>query len=158
MLACSPTPSDSFSLPRPYGRLHNRSVQGLVPVELGAVTVPEDHRRRWATVNHVTKKLQKVMSIHLSLLSNSATRRLEELETSMAPALLCHFAAAGDIVSSHALAWTYPTYPLTLLLVHLAALPCHFAAAGGVVRGNAAFTLAIAKHTWTAAARINLCW
>jgi tRNA(Phe) wybutosine-synthesizing methylase Tyw3 len=37
----------------------------MVPVNLGAITVPEDHRRRWATVNHVARKLQGVRETNL---------------------------------------------------------------------------------------------
>eukprot|EP00035_Acanthoeca_spectabilis_P001811 m.82930 g.82930 ORF g.82930 m.82930 type:complete len:918 (-) comp11154_c0_seq1:95-2848(-) len=72
--------------------LAGRRANGMYPVDLGAITVPEDHRRRWAMVRHVSEQFKQI-SEYTRLVNADKVAALEPTITS---GLLCMFAARGD--------------------------------------------------------------
>lgn len=71
---------------------NRRRAKGMYPVDLGAITVPEDHRRRWALVRHVSEQFKQI-SEYTRLVNAD---KLAALEPTITSGLLCMFAARGD--------------------------------------------------------------
>lgn len=72
---------------------------GLVAVELTTLTVPEDHRRRYALARLVLSKFRAVRNLVSLLPSTTSPEALSQIERNLLPTLMCFHAAQGDLVS-----------------------------------------------------------
>ena len=90
--------------------LAGRASPGVVSVSLAAMTVPEDHLRRFKILSGIADRLH-VISGDLSIFSmsqESVERDVAELEQLLIPALACTFAGEGDVVQMEKLARSMP--------------------------------------------------
>ena len=71
------------------------SFPSLIPVELISLTVPEDHLRRFYLSKLVMKQFQ--LSTKLAEFQDLSPRKLQMIERSMLPVLLCAYSKRGNI-------------------------------------------------------------
>jgi ankyrin repeat protein len=86
----------------PSWLLLSRDVPGVYAVELGAIVLPENHRRRWKLVHHVSSKFVHIKQL-AAYMNLATSERLTVLQDLLTPALLCFFAQRGDMRALDAL-------------------------------------------------------
>mmetsp|Transcript_32323 Transcript_32323/g.84582 ORF Transcript_32323/g.84582 Transcript_32323/m.84582 type:complete len:965 (+) Transcript_32323:231-3125(+) len=107
--------------------LGGRSIPSVTAVDLGAITVAEDHRRRWELVKHVSSKFLHVKEL-AEYMHLSSSERLQALEDGITAALMCLFAQRGDTAALDALLARGADVNAT---DHDGRTAAHLAAAGG---------------------------
>jgi hypothetical protein len=78
--------------------LAGNQMGGLFPVEIGAITIPEDHIKRVKLMQIVTTQFKEIQSLS-QYLNIKTPEDLKNLEKSLMPVLLCWYASIGDIQS-----------------------------------------------------------
>eukprot|EP00040_Diaphanoeca_grandis_P020895 m.111127 g.111127 ORF g.111127 m.111127 type:complete len:1046 (-) comp28098_c0_seq2:151-3288(-) len=78
--------------------LAGRGMKHLLGVDLGGMTVAEDHRRRWFSAHSVSNIFKNLVHLcpHISL---ETPEQVEEIETQLMPVLLCYYGKQGDVQS-----------------------------------------------------------
>jgi hypothetical protein len=76
--------------------LAGNTMQGLFPVEITAITIPEDHINRVRLVQKMTSKFKELQQLK-NFLDVNRPEDLNILEKSLTPVLLCWYASIGDI-------------------------------------------------------------
>lgn len=76
--------------------LAGNSMSGLFPVEITAITIPEDHIKRVKLVQKMTSKFKELQSL-TTFLDINRPEDLNILEKSLTPVLLCWYASVGDV-------------------------------------------------------------
>ena len=76
--------------------LAGNSMSGLFPVEITAITIPEDHIKRVKLVQKMTSKFKELQAL-ATFLDINRPEDLNILEKFLTPVLLCWYASVGDV-------------------------------------------------------------